>query len=592
MICPKCGAENKTKFKFCVVCGSNLEDPSKVNIEQIDRGGYKSEEDYASSNQNFTIGSGTFTISDNAPTTASNMFTADELNESIYDEPDEPFIPTLDPDKLSVPQQGLQNSQRQFNSQLQGQPATQQNMAINPQQMYAQSPMFRNPYMPQGQINPQPMQPNMPQGQINPQPMQPNMPQGQINPQSMQPNMPQGQINPQSMQPNMPQGQINSQPMQPNMPQGQINPQQMPYMQPPIYGQPMMQPQFIGYDYNGMPVYAQQPIMQPQLIGYDYNGMPVYGIPQMMNIYQQPSAEQPNATPNPAGVTPVQPVQPQMYGQPQFVQNPQFVQPVPVQGGAVGGAVNMQNTAQNFQGIAASPMPNAMGMPQPIAQTPAAQPLNPNPQTVKQTPQNPLPATPETASAQGDASKAKDDDDDNDFFSKPKSRNHDMNEVSASNLDVSALEKHQEKKANKYMKAAPQADANELAPNMASELNKKYMNATDVVDASKLQENVTEKSKVKMKVTDQENADELEQFVKKAPNVIMSKSDSANPEELETYEHEHVEAIMGTADHAVEALPKKKVYIDEIDAIELPEHMQAKKKVKNDPPVIPTLPEL
>ena len=96
MICPKCGAENKTKFKFCVVCGSNLEDPSKVNIEQIDRGGYKSEEDYASSNQNFTIGSGTFTISDNAPTTASNMFTADELNESIYDEPDEPFIPTLE----------------------------------------------------------------------------------------------------------------------------------------------------------------------------------------------------------------------------------------------------------------------------------------------------------------------------------------------------------------------------------------------------------------------------------------------------------------------------------------------------------------
>ena len=550
MICPKCGAENKTKIKFCVVCGSNLEDPSKVNIEQIDRGGYKSEEDYASSNQNFTIGSGTFTISDNAPTTASNMFTADELNESIYDEPDEPFIPTLDPDKLSVPQQGLQNSQRQFNSQLQGQPATQQNMAINPQQMYAQSPMFRNPYMPQGQINPQPMQPNMPQGQMNPQSMQPNMPQGQI------------------------------------------NPQQMPYMQPPIYGQPMMQPQFIGYDYNGMPVYAQQPIMQPQLIGYDYNGMPVYGIPQMMNIYQQPSAEQPNATPNPAGVTPVQPVQPQMYGQPQFVQNPQFVQPVPVQGGAVGGAVNMQNTAQNFQGIAASPMTNAMGMPQPIAQTPAAQPLNPNPQTVQQTTQNPLPATPETASAQGDASKAKDDDDDNDFFSKPKSRNHDMNEVSASNLDVSALEKHQEKKANKYMKAAPQADANELAPNMASELNKKYMNATDVVDASKLQENVTEKSKVKMKVTDQANADELEQFVKKAPNVIMSKSDSANPEELETYEHEHVEAIMGTADHAVEALPKKKVYIDEIDAIELPEHMQAKKKVKNDPPVIPTLPEL
>ncbi len=50
---------------------------------------------------------------------------------------------------------------------------------------------------------------------------------------------------------------------------------------------------------------------------------------------------------------------------------------------------------------------------------------------------------------------------------------------------------------------------------------------------------------------------------------------------------------MAQADHAVEALPKKKTtYVDEIDAIELPEHMQAKKTVKEKTPEIPGLPEI
>jgi hypothetical protein len=48
---------------------------------------------------------------------------------------------------------------------------------------------------------------------------------------------------------------------------------------------------------------------------------------------------------------------------------------------------------------------------------------------------------------------------------------------------------------------------------------------------------------------------------------------------------------MAQADHAVEALPKKvKTYNDEIDAIELPEEMQAK-KTKNTVE-IPGLPEI
>ncbi len=48
---------------------------------------------------------------------------------------------------------------------------------------------------------------------------------------------------------------------------------------------------------------------------------------------------------------------------------------------------------------------------------------------------------------------------------------------------------------------------------------------------------------------------------------------------------------MAQADHAVQAMPKKaKTYNDEIDAIELPEEMKAKKTAKNTVE-IPGLPE-
>ena len=60
------------------------------------------------------------------------------------------------------------------------------------------------------------------------------------------------------------------------------------------------------------------------------------------------------------------------------------------------------------------------------------------------------------------------------------------------------------------------------------------------------------------------------------------------------YEHEHKESIMAQADHAVEAMPKKKeAIVDEIDAIELPEYMQARKTVHTEEtPEIPDLPEV
>ena len=73
----------------------------------------------------------------------------------------------------------------------------------------------------------------------------------------------------------------------------------------------------------------------------------------------------------------------------------------------------------------------------------------------------------------------------------------------------------------------------------------------------------------------------------------MEQTENADAGELEAYNPSHSEAIMAQADHAVEALPKKKkTYVDEIDAIELPEYMQAKKTVRDETPEIPDLPEI
>lgn len=56
---------------------------------------------------------------------------------------------------------------------------------------------------------------------------------------------------------------------------------------------------------------------------------------------------------------------------------------------------------------------------------------------------------------------------------------------------------------------------------------------------------------------------------------------------------EHKEALMDEDLHAVEALPKKKnPYESELDKIELPEYMQAKKTVREETIEIPSIPQV
>lgn len=562
MICPKCGTDNKPKFKFCVKCGSNLEDPGEVNIEQVDMGGYRSEEDYASDKNSFKIGSGTFTISDRAPVASNGMFTADELNDTDeefdFSSYDEPYIPKLDADRLTVP-------------------------TGNPDMLQHGQPHFN----PQGNTQPN----NVMQGGY---PQQTVMPQGAPG-QMMSPQQPNGAMN--SMMNGNSQNGMPGQPVQQGQPMNGMG--MNPYMNQmyggqPVYGtqQMMAPPQIVGYDQNGMPIYSQpQPVMYapPQIVGYDQNGMPVYGQPQPM-MYAPPQI----AGYDQNGMPIYSQSQPMMYGQPQPVMNENGE----YQSAPYPGAV--QPSMPTYPGMPAMNMNAAPVMPgQPVNGMYGA-PVQPHQQTAA--PQRQSGGQVKVSnefwnsffSGSGKNQQAdSESEDQDDFFSKPRhERSYDMGGVSAEGLDMSRLKKHERKK-NTYMNDTPEVNADDLQPNTADELNKRFMRGTAVVNADELEAKKQEKTQDIMGVTDDVSAKELEAYEHKKSRVTMKKAGEANAEDLEVYEREHREAIMEQADHAVEALPKKKAApVDEIDAIELPEYMQAKKTVHDDTPEIPGLPEI
>ena len=290
------------------------------------------------------------------------------------------------------------------------------------------------------------------------------------------------------------------------------------------------QPQIIGYDQNGMPIYGQpQPMMyaQPQIIGYDQNGMPVYGQPQPMMYPQQP-------------------VQPDMYG----------IQSVPA-------------------------MPAMGGMPQ---MQPYGQPQQPV--------QN-QPAKSDRVQVSDDfwkffdGGKASEHRDDDDFFG-----NNAGGNPSADGLDVSRLKRFERKK-DEFMSDTPIVDGSKLAANTEAKYNKLYMKPTEKVNAEDLETNDTEHKQDIMKVTKDVDAEKLQEYKHYKSRISMEYTEDTDANELEAYVPEHTEAIMAQADHAVEAMPKKKeTYVDEIDKIEIPEYMQAKKTVSDENPQIPDLPEV
>ena len=524
MMCPQCGNENPPKLKFCVKCGANLDNPQEINYEQVDLGNYHSEDDNKSGG--FTLGSGTFTISDSAPvSSSSDLYTADELNdddeEFDFSSFDEPFIPKLDTGRVTLPQQPA----------VQQRPANHQTDAVNPNQSGMNNNMYGSP---------QPNAFGAPVPQMNAMPQMGAMP--------AQPVQPQMQTMP-------------GQPAPGGMPvYGQ--PQPMMYAQPqiigydpsgmPVYGQPqpMMyaQPQIIGYDQSGMPIYGQpQPMMyaQPQIIGYDQSGMPIYGQPQP--IYGDTNEPRPNPqNPQFAGM----PAQPNMQGMPNMQ----------LSGGIPGIPVPPVQPQQQFQQQSAPP---------------------------EKKPEKRVEVSDDFWAFFDGGKKTEHAEPADDFFGK-----HDMGSVSTEGLDTSRLKRFERKK-NDYMGDTPLVDSSQLTANTSPKYNKLYMRQTEAVNADELQAKDQTKADDIMGVTQNVDADRLNSYVRMKSRISMENTAQADADQLEAYVHEHKEAVMAEADHAVEALPKKKTtYVDEIDAIELPDHMQAKKTVKESTPEIPGLPEI
>ena len=505
MKCPRCGTDNEAGFRFCVKCGVNLEDPQDINIEQLDMGGYYSEEDSASGS--FTFGSGTFTISDTPSNdSSSDLYTAAELNdtdeECDFSSFDEPFIPKLDTGRVTLPEQSRAVRQAQMNNanQLRQQGTMQGIPAPNGM------PGIPQPVAMQGIPAQNGMQSIAPQGGMQGIPAPNGMP-GIPQPVAMQgiPAQNNG-------------SQVNGMPVygQPMM-YGQ--PQIVGYDQNgmPLYGQPMMygQPQIIGYDQNGMPVYGQ-PVMyaQPQIIGYDQNGMPVYGQPVVINPAQAGELDDIPVVPAMGGI----PVVPQMGG------NMQMNQPVPP-------PVEDKNKVEvpddfwEFYDV-------------------------------------------------GKATEHAETDPTDDFFGKRSD-------------DLSSL-KRPEKKIS-YMNDTPLVDASKLKKNEESKYNKMFMRSAEVADTSALETKKEQRRFDYMGSTKSVDASELRAKEERRSWNVMSSAGMADPSELQANTKQRTGSMMAQADRAVQAMPKKvKTYNDEIDAIELPEEMKAKKTNKKE---IPGLPE-
>jgi len=302
-----------------------------------------------------------------------------------------------------------------------------------------------------------------------------------------------------------------------------------------MYGQP----QLIGYDQNGMPIYGQpQPMMfaQPQIIGYDQNGMPVYGQPQPM-MYGQP---------------------PMMNESGEPVQQP-FPQPV-----MFGGMPQMGGGMPVY------------GAPQP-------------PQPPKQ--EESRVDVPDDFWEFFDGGKSTKHAPDamDDFFGKHSS---DMGGASQDNGDFGRLKKFEKKRVD-YMGDTPLVDAEKLNPNTAAKFNKLYMKQTERVNADDLAAKEETHTRDIMRPTREVDVSRLNAYEHIRSRVTMGAAGEADANELEAYVPERRESLMSEDVKAVEALPKKRTtYNDEIDAIELPDYMQARKTVRDDQPEIPGLPEI
>ncbi len=696
MICPKCRAENKDTFKFCVKCGESLIAVKSDTAGYKDMGGYHSESDFSGDNSGFTIGDGVFRVRDNAPTEmSSGMYTSDELNsmadsdthsrdgagrgDSLYisggssgkkvrvlnptpvkvrsagakfDEPVRTLNPSSAGAKFDEPVRALNPSGagtkfdepvRKLNPSGAGTKFDEPVRTLNPSGAGAK---FDEPVR---TLNPsgagtkfdEPVRALNPSGAgskfdepvrtLNPssagtkfdEPVRTLNPSGAgskfdepvrtLNPSGAGTKFdePVRALNPSSAgtkfdepvrtfnspgagakfdEPvrtfNSPGAGYGSSVHLSGTPQSESMNYNNPYMNPYPVGDPYSssrqftsqplgmpppmysaQPQIVGYDQMGKPIYSQpqqSPLygnpMQPQIIGYDATGRPIYSQPPQGSLYGSPA--QPQIIGYDAAGKPIysQPPQGSLYGNPT---QPQII------GYDVSGmpVYATESKSQNLADIL---------------------PSEDSVQREKESSTDDF-----WNFFDGGKSGRKHEDSDDDFFGKSQ-RSGDMGDVSAGGLDTSRLKKASRKKID-YMGDTPIVDASELRPSDAVNANRYFMrqaqnNSSNDLMGSGKRKNQSGNSDY-MTSTKKVDVRKLSTALHHKSRVTMNSAGDVSGEQIETYVPEHKAAIMAEADRAVEALPKKRERVDELDLIELPPQMRAKKTVKSEDLSIPSLPE-
>ncbi|MDE6501630.1 MAG: zinc finger Ran-binding domain-containing protein [Ruminococcus sp.] len=297
----------------------------------------------------------------------------------------------------------------------------------------------------------------------------------------------------------------------------------------------MYRPQVIGYDQNGIPIYSQPSVyMQPQIIGYDQNGVPIYVQPQFIGYDQ-------NGIP--------------VYMQSQFIGYDQNGMPVYAQSSVY--SASPQSVPVFSQSV-------------PV-----------------QTPQNDE-AKEKFMDFLDDGKGNNTENTEENFFEK----SSDMGSVEVPVLEVGGLKKRENQKTVYMADVEIKKEAENLIPNNANKFNQKYMRQVRQTSSDDLGEKKNSGKKVSMGETQNVNAEKLNPKFAYKSRIKMGDASHASSDDLKSSFSRRKKVTMAEADHAVEAMPKKKKYVDELDLIELPEYMQARKKVKKDENDFPSMTDL